>query len=222
MNRYSFLANLVFASAAFAGAPDISRVNGSIVVAADQPAGNVSTVNGTIHVDDKAVIGAAHTVNGRIMLGAATTAQSLKTVNGSISVGPGGNVTGEVRTVNGAVVLEQSAHISGHVANVNGQIRLDAAQVGSGIETVSGDINIGAHSSVEGGIWVRKKCLGGVWQWFTLSRCEPSLVVVGPDAVVQGTLKFEHEVKLYVSDRARIGPVEGAKVIVYSGDRPPV
>jgi DUF4097 and DUF4098 domain-containing protein YvlB len=221
LNRYSFLAMLAVASAAFAGAPDISKVNGSIVVAAGQPLGNLSTVNGTINVDDKAVIGDAHTVNGRIALGSATTAQSLKTVNGSISVGPGGNVTGTVRTVNGAVVLEQSAHVSGHVSNVNGRIRLDAAHVGNGIETVSGDIDIGAHSSVEGGVWVKSKCHGGVWQWFTLSHCEPSLVVVGPDAVVEGTLRFEHEVKLYVSDRARIGPVEGATVVVYSGDRPP-
>jgi DUF4097 and DUF4098 domain-containing protein YvlB len=221
LNRYCFLAVLAFAGAAFAGAPDIHRVNGSIVAAAGQPLGNLSTVNGGIHVDDKAVIGNAHTVNGRIVLGSATTAQSLKTVNGSISVGPGGNVAGTVKTVNGSVVLAQSAHIAGHVANVNGHIRLDAAQVDSGIETVSGDIEIGAHSSVEGGIWVRKKCLGGIWQWFTLSRCEPSLVVVGPDAVVEGTLRFEHQVKLFVSDRARIGPVEGATVIVYSGDRPP-
>jgi DUF4097 and DUF4098 domain-containing protein YvlB len=221
LNRYRFLATLLFASATFAAAPDVHKVNGSIVVAAGQPLGDLSTVNGAINVEDKAMIEDARTVNGRIVLGAATTARSLKTVNGSISVGPGSNVAGAVTTVNGAVVLEQSAHILGNVANVNGQIRLDAAEVGSGIETVTGDIAIGAHSSVEGGIWVKKKCYGGVWQWFTLSHCEPSLVVVGPDAIVQGTLRFEHEVKLYVSDRARIGPVEGAKAIVYTGDRPP-
>jgi hypothetical protein len=46
-------------------------------------------------------------------------------------------------------------------------------------------------------------------------------VVIGPDATVQGTLRFDHEVKLYVNARARIGSVIGAKAIVWSGDRPP-
>lgn len=222
MNRYSFIATLALAGVAFAAAPDINKVNGSISVTAGQPFGDVSSVNGAIRLDDKAVIAHAHTVNGSITLGASTSAQSLRTVNGSISIGTGGRVAGAVTTVNGAITLERSADISGRLANVNGPIRLDAAHVGSGIETVSGSIEIGPRSRVEGGIWVKKSCTGGFWNWFFPRRCEPSLVVIGPDAVVQGTLKFEHEVKLYVSTRARIGPVEGAKAIVYSGERPSV
>ena len=46
-------------------------------------------------------------------------------------------------------------------------------------------------------------------------------VVIGPGAVVQGTLKFEREVKLLVSDRAKIGVVEGATAIKFSGEHPP-
>jgi hypothetical protein len=38
--------------------------------------------------------------------------------------------------------------------------------------------------------------------------------------VIGGSLKFERPVKLYVSDRARIGPVEGATAISFSGQRP--
>ena len=45
-------------------------------------------------------------------------------------------------------------------------------------------------------------------------------VVIGPGAVVKGTLKFQREVKLYVSDRATIGPVEGATVNKFSGEHP--
>jgi hypothetical protein len=38
---------------------------------------------------------------------------------------------------------------------------------------------------------------------------------------VQGNLKFERPVDLYVSDKATIVPVEGAKPIAFSGDAPP-
>jgi hypothetical protein len=38
---------------------------------------------------------------------------------------------------------------------------------------------------------------------------------------VKGTLRFERPVELYVSDRATIGPVEGATPVKFSGDRPP-
>ena len=46
-------------------------------------------------------------------------------------------------------------------------------------------------------------------------------MVIGPGSVVQGTLNFEREVELYVSDTATIGAVEGAKVVRFSGERPP-
>jgi len=222
MSRHSFIAILVLGGTAFAAAADISNVNGSIEVTAAQPAGNVSTVNGAIHVEDHAVIANASTVNGGITLGVAAAAQSLGTVNGAISVGSGSRIAGTVSTVNGSITLQRSADVSGHLGNVNGRIYLDGAHVGSGIETVSGVIEIGAHSRVEGGILVKHSCTEGFWNWLFPHRCEPSLVVIGPDAVVQGTLRFEHEVKLYVSTRARIGPVEVAKAIVYSGERPPV
>jgi DUF4097 and DUF4098 domain-containing protein YvlB len=211
----------LFAGTAFAAPPDVSRINGGVEVTAGEPRGEVSTINGSIHIEDRAVVGRAHTVNGGITLGAGATAQALSTVNGSISVRAGAKVSGIVKSVNGGIALEPQAEVSGHLSNVNGQIRLDAAHVAGGIETVSGNIDIGPRSRVEGGIWVRNTCSTGFWAWLFASHCEPSDVVIGPDAMVQGTLRFEHEVKLYVSTRARIGPVQGAKAIVYSGERPP-
>jgi DUF4097 and DUF4098 domain-containing protein YvlB len=221
MSRYGLAAIAAFfAGTALAAAPDVSKVNGAVDVTAGQPYGDVSTVNGSIHIEDKAVVGHAHTVNGSITLGAGASAQALRTVNGSISVRAGAHVTGTVRTVNGAIALEPGADVSGHLSNVNGKIRLDAAHAGGGIETVSGDIDVGARSRVEGGIWVKDTCSTGLLAWLFWSHCEPSSIVIGPDAIVQGTLRFEHEVKLYVSTRARIGPVQGAKAIVYSGEHP--
>lgn len=239
MNLRIFAVLLVVAGVAHAGTSGISKINGLIVVPAGESVGDVSTVNGAIRVTDRAVIGQARTVNGRITLGTAVTAQSLSTVNGAIVIGPSGRVAGTIRTTNGAItvgsgehvegsvratngaiVLDSSADVAGRLANVNGGVRLDAAHVGMGIEIVSGNIDVGARSRVEGGIWVRKSCTNEIWKWLFLSPCEPSRIVIGPNAVVQGTLKFEHAVKLYVSTSARIGPIEGAKAIPYSGTSP--
>jgi hypothetical protein len=46
-------------------------------------------------------------------------------------------------------------------------------------------------------------------------------IVIGPGATIEGELRFERVVQLYVSDRATIGPVVGATAIRFSGDAPP-
>jgi DUF4097 and DUF4098 domain-containing protein YvlB len=227
MNRCGFavtvalVAGTALASTPDATPPNVSMINGGVDVSADHPYGEISTINGAIHVEDRAVVGRVHTINGGMTLGTQASAQSLRTINGAISVRAGAHVAGTVSTINGRIALEPAAEVSGHLSNINGQIHLEAAHVGGGIETVSGNIDVGARSRVEGGIWVKKDCSSGFWAWLFAAHCEPSNVVVGPDAIVQGTLRFEHEVKLYVSNRARIGPVEGAKAIVYSGEHPP-
>ena len=73
----------------------------------------------------------------------------------------------------------------------------------------------GAH--IEGGILLEKP--HGL---VNFSSSTPPRVVIGPEVSVDGTLRFEREVRLYVSDRAgHIGPVEGATPISYQGDTPP-
>jgi len=196
MNRIVTILALLAASTA-GWASEYSKVNGSIDVAADQKIGEVSTVNGSITIGERAVVTSVGTVNGRITLSAQARAATLSTVNGKLILGSG-------------------ADVSGRVSNVNGDIHLDAAHVGGGIGTVNGDITVGANSRVEGGIHIAKASGG----WFNWSGGTPR-VVIAAGAVVQGTLKFEREVKLYVSDRATIGPVEGATAVKFSGDNPP-
>jgi hypothetical protein len=45
-------------------------------------------------------------------------------------------------------------------------------------------------------------------------------VVIGPDAVVSGTLEFQRDVELYVSDKAKVGDVVGATPKMFSSERP--
>lgn len=250
MSRYPLLLLFTLTASAYAGPPDISRVNGSLAVDSGQSVGDASTVNGGIQVGEHATVGNVRTVNGSITLGAGSVAQSLRSVNGrisvgadahlnggvsttngTISIGPETRVSGGLAATNGTIVLAASTDISGHVRTVNGSIHLNAAHVSLGIETVSGAIDVGSHSKVEGGIWVRQpdgwtSCgpglLGKLVSWLSLSSCEPQLIVIGPDATVQGTLRFDHPVRLFVNTSAQVGPVQGAKPIPFSGERPPV
>jgi DUF4097 and DUF4098 domain-containing protein YvlB len=199
-----------------AGQGDAQTVNGSVRVPAGQHSGAVGTVNGSVNIGDNASVSAARVVNGPIEMGAHASAESLTAVNGAIDVANGGQVTGAIKSVNGAVNLS-GADVTGAVTNVNGHIVLTDAHVGGGLRTVTGDIDVKGSSRVEGGILVEKP----VTALFNSDSSHKPRIVIGPGAVVQGNLKFEREVDLYVSDKATVGPVEGAKAVTFSGDAPP-
>jgi hypothetical protein len=128
----------------------------------------------------------------------------------------GARVAREVSTVNGALTLKDGADVGGGLRNVNGRIALSAAHVGGGLRTVDGDIDVRGASRVEGGILVEK----GGGGWFSWQPRKPR-VVIGPGAVVQGDLRFERAVDLYVSDQATTGPITGATPIRFAGAAPP-
>lgn len=194
-----------------------NSVNGSIHVPAGSHSGAVGTVNGAIHIDDNATVANASTVNGSITLGAHATADRLTTVNGAITLDDGAHVVREVSTVNGGMTLKGGAEVGGLLANVNGRMSLTEAHVAGGLRTVNGDIDVGAGSHVEGGILV-KRGSRGLFS-FGFGEHKPR-VVIGPGAVVQGDLRFERAVDLYVSDQATTGPITGATAIRFTGSAP--
>ena len=194
-------------------AQDISKVNGSVSVDAGQHAGAVHSVNGSVNIGEGAVVQDASTVNGSVHLGAKAQAASLHTVNGAQTLGENAQVRGEVTSTNGSISLDPGTDVTGNVSNVTGAIRMDHAHVGGGIETTSGDINVGDSSRVDGGIIVNEQ-----HGWGFSSRLPH--VVIGPHAVVRGTLDFRREVILQVSDSAQIGPVKGATPMHFSGAQP--
>jgi DUF4097 and DUF4098 domain-containing protein YvlB len=246
MKRHIFptgLAALVavsFAVAALAEA-DVKAVMTSINIEPGQHARTVTDVNGSIHIGANAVVDGVHDVNGSIHVDEGVTAQSLGTVNGSVHVGGRAHVADDVRTVNGAVSIDSGSqvgsvstvngsltvtgsHVSGEVRNVNGGTRLLASHVGGSVTSVNGGIEIGPDTHVDGGLYVRKSNNGnGSWfNWWALffSTRSPPRVVIAPGAVVSGPLVFDQEVKLYVSDRATVGPIKGATAIKFSGAKP--
>jgi hypothetical protein len=195
-------------------------VNGSIRVSAGQKKEDVSTVNGSIQIADNAVVAGAQTVNGSISMGVHTTADELHTVNGAITLADGASVAHAISAVNGSLTLHTGADVGGALTNVNGGIVLQAAHVAGGIKTVTGNIDIGSNSHVDGGILVQKEATDIFWI-FHWGSGETPRIVIGSGAVVQGNLRFERQVHLFVSDSATIGPVIGATAVKFSGEKPP-
>jgi hypothetical protein len=209
---FAFLATV---SGCGEGGDESNKVNGSVHITAGKAAGIAETVNGGIEIDPNAVVTTAKTVNGGIDLGAHATADSLTTVNGSITLNEGARVAQGVESVNGSLILRTGADVAGSLENVNGKIELVDAHAGGGIKTVNGSISITGNSRVERGIQVQKPS----GEWFHFGNEVPR-IVIGPGATVLGELRFEREVKLYVSNRATIGPVVGATAIEFSGNAP--
>jgi cytoskeletal protein CcmA (bactofilin family) len=196
------------------GGDSANKVNGTVHIAAGKEAASAHTVNGSIHVDDNATVTSAGTVNGNVTLGAHATATSLSTVNGSVTLADGAHATAGVESVNGDLTLNEGADVAGGISNVNGKIKVTAAHVAGGIHTVSGNISIMGASHVEGGILVKKPS-------GNLFTSEDPTIVIGPGATVQGELRFERKVRLFVSDKATIGTVTGATPVAFTGDTPP-
>jgi DUF4097 and DUF4098 domain-containing protein YvlB len=203
------------------GASGTSAVNGSLHVPAGEHTGAVGTVNGEVSVDENASVTSVHTVNGSINLGAHATAESVKAVNGRVTLDEGARVTGGITTVNGTIRLNTGADVGGALKNVNGEMLLKGARVGGGLVTVGGDIDIAGDSHVEGGIHVENNNGGWLGSLFNVHEARRPRIVIGPGAVVQGEMRFDREVSLYVSDKATIGAVTGATPVRFSGDAPP-
>lgn len=217
MNRCLILiALLASSSLALAKGPDIDKVNGAVRAEAGQEYGDLDTVNGSIRIEREAKVETASTVNGSISVEDGATVNELETVNGGITIGEGVIVSRTAETVNGGIKLGRASRVDGKVSTVNGRISLEAAEIGDGIETVNGHINVGADSTVRGGILVEKPNRG----WFSWGKQKKPVVTIGRNAVVEGDLVFKQEVELYVHETARIGRVEGAEAKRFSGDQP--
>ena len=77
---------------------------------------------------------------------------------------------------------------------------------------------MGVGSRVGGGIRVDKPT--GNWN-LQIGKQKIPRVVIGPNAVVDGPLVFEREVKLYVHGSARTGKITGATAIRFDTPTPP-
>lgn len=199
---------------ALAAGDDVEKVNGSIHIESGQHAGNLGTVNGSIRVETGGSADKVSTVNGSITIGDNVSLTSVGTVNGGVEIGAGTRVSKTIEAVNGSIRLAKGADVTGHVSNVNGRYIIEGAHIGGGLETVGGDIEIGADSHIEGGLVVDKP---HGWSW---GKSRNPRIVIGPHAIVDGTLEFRRDVDLFVSDSAKVGTITGASAQKFSGATP--
>ena len=205
-----------------ATADGASSVNGSVTVGDDATVtGEISTVNGKIDVGDNAVIESARTVNGGVTVGRNVTAEDLETVNGSIRIEAEGKLAGSVNAVNGAIRVDGGSRVAKDLSNVNGEIEITGSEVGGSLSTVNGDVELADGAVVRGDVVVEKPNSGG---WFNRNETRPPTVIIGPNCRVDGVIRLEREVRLYIAESAVVGGVEGVMSLDdaerFSGARP--
>ena len=144
----------------------------------------------------------------------------MSTVNGSIRIDENTVIDGYVETVNGSIKLAKGSSVSNHVSNVNGEIEVIGSEVGADLSTVNGDIWLGEGTVVKGDVIVEKP---GGSNWFSRNNRDPK-VVIGPGASVGGEIRLERKVRLYISNSATVGGVQGEMsmddAIRFDGARP--
>lgn len=196
---------------------DVSKVNGGIEVEAGGQYGSLDTVNGGIDIGANARVESAETVNGGIEVGARAHTGTLETVNGGIRIEENVTTTGGVSTVNGGIFVARGGNIGGNVETVNGAIGLVDTDVSGGIETVNGDVTVGIGSHVRGGVHYSKQNR----PFISIGKRRIPRVIIGPNARVDGSLRFEREVVLYVHSTAKTGAITGATAIRFDTPTPP-
>lgn len=196
---------------------DYDTVNGSITVGSGSHVGDLSTVNGSVKVASNSQVGDASTVNGSVVFAEGVTAESAETVNGSIKLGEGCDISKGVETVNGSIVAGSKCRIGGNFETVNGKLKAVNAEIDGSIKTVNGHVYLLDGTVLDDDIIVKKSK-----SFFGGGSKKTPKVVLGKNVVVNGSLKFERKVKLYIHDTAEVeDDVENAEVIRFSGDEKP-
>ncbi len=195
-----------------------STVNGKVSVGAGATVtGDVSSVNGSIRIEEGATVADAETVNGGLRVADKVRSRNLSTVNGSIDVARDVVVDGEVSAVNGRITIGGGSKVEHDLGNVNGEIELEGSEVGGDVSTVNGDIELAGGAVVMGDLVVEKP------SGWNDSKNTPR-VVIGPGSRVEGVIRLEREVKLFISESAEVGGVEGEMsiddAVRFSGKKP--
>ena len=197
---------LYSSSANAAEVRDISKVNGSIRVSAEERVGDISSVNGGIDLGNGAVAARLDTVNGGIDLDERVEIERAETVNGGIRVSRDVTVHGSLSTVNGGIQTNPGTVIEDRVRTVNGKIRLRDTRIGENVQTSNGDIFLTDGSVVEGDIIVKKGRRSWIGRFFN-SNQKPSKIIIDADSSVMGDIHLYREVNLDIADGAVAGDV---------------
>lgn len=187
---------------------DISIGSGAVVD------GDMSTINGDVHAATGAHVGKLTTVNGDISVDHDARTGELTDVNGNIQLGQHVAANGNVTTVNGDIQTGNGAHIQGDITDVNGNIALCAVKAEGDLRFVNGTLLIKTGSEIKGSVIAKKP------KFDSSDELHEPVMIVGPHAIVDGSITFERPGKLYLSDSAVIHAVNGVTPEKFSGTVP--
>jgi len=197
---------LFAASADASGLDDVSRINSSIDVNAEQRVGDVSTVNGKIRISRNASAGEVETINGGITVLSGAVIASAETVNGGIRLGRDVQVVANVKTVNGGIQTEPGSSVAADIHTLNGKIELRDTRVGGNLQTANGDIELRDGSVVEGDVVIRGK-RSWLDRLFSFGNQRNSELHVDASSAVLGDIHLYREVELRIDGDAQIGEI---------------
>ena len=190
-----------------------STVNGVITVGSGAIVdGGLRTINGAIRLGAGAQTGNLTIINGGITLADGAHAQKLEGVNSSVTLGKNVLIGADIAVVNGSLGAAPGTRIDGSAGIVNGDMALCGTVVSGKLSFVNGTVWLAAGSSVLGDI-IAKQPQGS-------NHNLPPVVVIGPHAIVGGSIMFERPGQLYVSDSAVIHGVSGVTPVKFAGDGP--
>ncbi|PZO62076.1 MAG: hypothetical protein DI635_13010 [Pseudoxanthomonas suwonensis] len=199
----------------------LTTVSGDVRLADGAVAGNATTVSGDVDGGQGVQLKDVETVSGDVELGHQARTGAITTVSGDVRVGTDSHLAA-VQTVSGDVFVDRRGQVARGIDTVSGAVGLVGSRVGGDVVTVTGNVTVGVGSHVRGGMRVRKpnQTSGGSMINIGLKPVPPR-IVIGPQAVVDGALVFEHPVKLYVHRTARTGAIHGATAIAFDTPTPP-
>jgi hypothetical protein len=107
--------------------------------------------------------------------------------------------------------------VAADLGNVNGDIELERSEVGGDVSTTNGDVELADGAVIAGDLIEEKP---GGW-----NNSKGMLrIVIGPGSRIEGVIRLEREVKLYISESADVGGVEGVMsmddAVRFAGKRP--
>jgi hypothetical protein len=104
------------------------------------------------------------------------------------------------------------------VRNVNGELQIVATRIGGDLTTVNADVLLTDASTLSGNLTVEKP---SGWNW---NKKRVPQIVIGPGSVVEGEIRLERKVELYIHETASVSGVTGVMsmddAVRFSGNRP--
>lgn len=195
-----------------------STINGDVTIGDKAVVdGDLSTINGDVHAGIGSRTGKLTTVNGDITVDHDAQTGELTNVNGSIQLGHSVVANGNVTSVNGSIDTADGAQVHGDVTDVNGNIVLCNTQAGGSLRFVNGTLLVAANSQIKGDVTAKKPEFDS---GNASDEQHIPVMVVGPHAVIGGTITFERPGKLFVSDSAVIHAVTGVTAQKFTGVAP--